>query len=117
MKDYDEERIEALERKQEWNDVVPYVLGAIFPFVFLIIAIATIDRSMGSLIFLFALIVPSVIGGACCVQSFRKSSNGWIKILALLLACVYMVALSLVNFLVRFGELDDSPPSVETVVE
>ncbi len=91
------ERTEKQRGKREWNELVPYALGAVFPLPFLIFAFAILPGSkVGELLPIFLLVAPSVIGGACCVQSFRKSSNGVVRALAVLLACGYVVPMLMV---------------------
>lgn len=77
-----------------------YLLGAFlplafYPFAFLILP----GSSMGSFIPVFTLMVPAVIGMTCCVQGFRKSSNGWMQTACLLLGFLYMIPFLLLSMI------------------
>ena len=89
-------------KKTDW-----YLLGAVLPFAFFPIAIFILQNGrIGSFLPVFALIVPSVIGLTCCVQGFRKSSDGWLQTVSLLFGILYIFPLLLLAFILS-GPLQD----------
>ena len=77
-----------------------YLVGAVLPIAFFPVAIFILQNSrIGSLVPVIALIVLSVIGMTCCVQGFRKSSNGWIQMISIMFGLFYLLPLWFLGFI------------------
>ena len=71
-----------------------YILGAVLPIAFYPVVIFFLNSSqVGSFAPVMALIVMTVVGMTCCVQGFRKSSNGWIQMVSIVLGILYLLPL------------------------
>ncbi|MES2477075.1 MAG: hypothetical protein V4640_14920 [Verrucomicrobiota bacterium] len=90
----------SMSKKRKILEINGYVVGAILPIGFFPLVVFILQQSqIGSFFPVVALLVISVVGLACCVQGFRKSPNGWVQTVSLLLGILYLLPIWVLGFI------------------